>query len=62
MGVATPFHTDKYGQYSIPDEPAKEMLMQKAYFATWKGVYWAIILLKRKNQRKDIASNQHLLL
>jgi UDPglucose--hexose-1-phosphate uridylyltransferase len=61
MGCSNPHpHGQVWAQYSIPDEPAKEMEMQKAYFEKHKRSLLSDYLKEEeKSGERIIASNEH---
>lgn len=61
MGCSNPHpHGQVWAQYSIPDEPAKEMEMQKAYFEKHKRSLLSDYLKEEeKSGERIFASNEH---
>jgi UDPglucose--hexose-1-phosphate uridylyltransferase len=63
MGCSNPHpHGQIWAQYSIPDEPAKEMMMQKAYFERHGRSLLADYLAEEiKLGERIVASNEHFM-
>jgi UDPglucose--hexose-1-phosphate uridylyltransferase len=61
MGCSNPHpHGQIWAQYSIPDEPAKEMMMQKAYYQKYGRSLLADYLAEEeKSGERIVVSNEH---